>query len=68
MFPNHVGVNLNLVKVTLAKNEISGKNTEHYNMCKQCFKKVGVLTVEHKQYTRYEFLLDQFTKEYQDYQ
>jgi CheY-like chemotaxis protein len=68
MFPNHVGVNLNLVQVTLAKNEISGKNTEHYNTCKKCFKKVGVLTVEHKQYTRYEFLLDQFTKEYQDYQ
>lgn len=68
MFPNHVGVNLNLVQVILAKNEESGKTTEHYRTCQQCFKKIGVLTVEHKQYTRYEFLLEQFTKEYQGYE
>lgn len=68
MFPNHVGVNLNLIQVILAKNEISGKTTQYYNRCKRCFKKIGVLTVEHKQYTRYEFLLDQFTKEYKGYE
>ncbi len=68
MFPNHVGVNLNLIQVILAKNEISGKTTEYFNRCKKCFKKIGVLPVEHKQYTRYEFLLDQFNSEYKGYE
>lgn len=68
MFPNHVGVNLNLVQVILAKNEISGKNTESFNTCNYCFKKIGNLSIEHKQYTRCEFLHEQFQKEYKDYE
>ncbi len=68
MFPNHVGVNLNLVQVVLAKNEIDGKTIDYYHMCQKCFKKIGVLTEEHKQFSRYEFLLEQFTKAYQGYE
>jgi CheY-like chemotaxis protein len=67
MFPSHVGVNLNLVQVILAKNETDGKNNEHYKRCKKCFTKIGSLNVDHKQYTRYKFLLEQFNNEYKEY-
>jgi CheY-like chemotaxis protein/TolA-binding protein len=68
MFPNHVGVNLNLVQVILAKNDRDGKTIDYYNTCKNCFKKTGVLTEGHKQFSRYEFLLEQFTKAYKAYE
>ncbi len=67
MFPNHVGVRLNLVQSTLAKNEVHGKNTESYNSCLKCFKKIGDLKSDHKQYDRYHFLLEQFNREYKGY-
>ena len=67
MFPNHVGVNLNLIQAILAKNETDGKTTEFYQRCKECFTTIGKLNVEHKQYARYHFLLDQFEREYQGY-
>jgi tetratricopeptide (TPR) repeat protein len=67
MFPNHVGVNLNLVQATLAKNEETEKNNISYDRCKNSFKQIGRLNTEHKQYKRYKFLLDQFTDEYKDY-
>lgn len=68
MFPNHVGVNLNLVQAILAKSEADGKSIEHYNSCQYCFKKIGKLTEENKQYSRYEFLLEQFKKTYHGYE
>lgn len=67
MFPNHIGVNLNLIQVILSKNETDGKNIESYNTCKKSFSKVKGIPVAHKQYARYEFLLDQFNKEYKGY-
>ncbi len=66
MFPNHVGVNLNLVQVVLAKNETEDKTYEDYKRCKMCFKKIGDLPVDHKQYSRHQFLLDQFMDEYKE--
>ncbi|MFT7387825.1 MAG: DNA-binding response OmpR family regulator/lipopolysaccharide biosynthesis regulator YciM [Candidatus Endobugula sp.] len=68
MFPNHVGVNLNLVQVIIAKAEIDGKQNEHYLRSKECFSKVGALASDHKQYTRHQFLFKQFNEVYKDYQ
>ena len=68
MFPNHVGVNLNLVQTILAKTEVSGQTNEAYIRCQECFKKVGQLDKEHKQYTRLEFLEKQFSEVYKNYQ
>jgi len=67
MFPNHVGVNLNLVQVTMAQNELLGKNSESYELCNECFRKVGALEENHKQHARYVFLSEQFKQVYQDY-
>jgi DNA-binding response OmpR family regulator len=67
MFPNHVGVNLNLVQVVLAKNEVDGKNKSSHDICKNCFKKIGSLHEEHKQHARHQFLQEQFIREYKDY-
>jgi tetratricopeptide (TPR) repeat protein len=68
MFPNHVGVNLNLVQVIVAKTEVDGKSNDSYLRCKECFSKVGKLEQEHKQYTRYQFLFNQFRQAYKDYE
>jgi tetratricopeptide (TPR) repeat protein len=67
MFPNHIGVNLNLVQVILAKYEKDGKNKDSYSICKNCFKRIGGLHAEHKQYARHKFLQEQFSREYKDY-
>lgn len=67
MFPNHVGVRLNLVQATLAKNDLHGKNKESYDTCTLCFKTIGALAEDHKQYKRYEFLIEQFNCEYEGY-
>lgn len=68
MFPNHVGVNLNLVQVILAKNEVDGKTTEFYEQCSDCFERIGAIDVSHKQYARHQFLLEQFQREYKGYE
>jgi tetratricopeptide (TPR) repeat protein len=68
MFPNHVGVNLNLVQVIIAKTELDGKTNDNYLRCKECLSKVGELEKEHKQYARHQFLFDQFKEAYKDYE
>jgi DNA-binding response OmpR family regulator len=68
MFPNHVGVNLNLVQVIIAKAETETKTNDHYLDCKECFSKIGILGDDHKQYARRQFLLDQFKAVYKDYE
>ncbi|ODS23175.1 hypothetical protein AB835_10235 [Candidatus Endobugula sertula] len=64
MFPNHVGVNLNLVQVVLAKNEADRKTLDSYKTCKKCFERVGKLDTSHNQYNRYQYLFEQFKQEY----
>ncbi len=67
MFPNHVGVNLNLVQVVLAKNEVDGKGESFYKICKDCFERVHGIDASHKKYSRYQFLHEQFLNEYSGY-
>ncbi len=62
MFPNHVGVNLNLVQVALAKIESSDIDKELLNDCEKSLARVVSIEPEHKQYKRFIFLSDQYNK------
>jgi CheY-like chemotaxis protein len=67
MFPNHVGVNLNMVQVALAKTESDGKSKELYDYCKRCLLRVDGIDAEDKQYARYQFLHNQYQVAYSDF-
>ena len=60
MFPNHVGVNLNLVQVILAKIGSDGVTKDLHEASKKCLASVGELQEEHPQYARYQFLSEQY--------
>ncbi|MGH1439847.1 MAG: response regulator [Cellvibrionaceae bacterium] len=60
MFPNHTGVNLNMVQVALAKTDAEGQSQELYDCCKQCLIRVDSLEAGHKQYERFQFLHNQY--------
>lgn len=67
MFPNHIGVNLNMVQVALAKTDIEGQTNMLYDICKDALFRVGSIGKDHKQYERYAFLLGQYNSHYADY-
>ena len=67
MFPNHTGVNLNMVQVALAKTEQEGKCTTLFNLSKTCLLRVNSIPQEHKQYERFQYLLNQYNDVYEDY-
>ncbi|MBX2809099.1 MAG: response regulator [Cellvibrionaceae bacterium] len=67
MFPNHIGVNLNMVQVVLAKTENEGVSPQGFHYCKECLLKIGDIEKEHKQYSRHQFLLKQYQNLYRDY-
>jgi CheY-like chemotaxis protein len=67
MFPNHTGVNLNMVQVALAKSDSSGKTDELFLNCRECLQRVDGIGNEHKQYERYQFLLNQYNTVYKGY-
>ena len=67
MFPNHTGVNLNMVQVALAKTEADEKTHALYNVCKNCLLRVDDIEKGHKQYDRFQYLLNQYKTIYQEY-
>lgn len=67
MFPNHTGVNLNMVQVSLAKIDAEEKTPELFELCKSCLQRVGDIEKDHKQYDRYLFLFNQYAVIYEDY-
>lgn len=67
MFPNHTGVNLNMVQVALAKTEAEGETKELYDCCKNCLFRIDSLSENHKQYERFKFLLNQYHAVYKDF-
>ncbi|MGH1486659.1 MAG: response regulator [Cellvibrionaceae bacterium] len=67
MFPNHTGVNLNMVQVSLAKTDLEGKNKKLFTLCKDCLFRVDDIEKGHKQYDRFQFLLNQYKTVYEDY-
>lgn len=60
MFPRHVGVNLNMLQVVLAKTESQGKDKTLYEQSKTCLDNVGNIEINNKYYERYNFLSEQY--------
>lgn len=60
MFPNHIGVNLNMVQVALAKAAIDGVDAHLYESCKECLLNVDSIGRDHKQFERFNYLLGQY--------
>lgn len=67
MFPNHIGVNLNMVQVALAKSETEGMTKTLYQHCKDCLFRVDNIDPGHKQYERFKFLYGQYQNMYKDF-
>lgn len=67
MFPNHIGVNLNMVQVCMAKTESDGKSKKLYELAKSGIQKTQSIGKEHKQHARFRFLENQYKKFYEDY-
>jgi len=67
MFPNHTGVNLNMVQVALAKTDAQGQSKELYDCCKDCLVRVDDLEEGHKQYERFQFLHKQYHSIYEGF-
>ena len=67
MFPNHIGVNLNMLQVVLAKSDTQKCSEDLYQWCEKCLSKVKGIGRDHNQYERYQFLEKQFHKVYQEF-
>jgi len=67
MFPNHIGVNLNMMQVALAKSDKEERSQELYDWCEKCLSKVNAIESTHNQYERFKFLEKQFHSVYQEF-
>jgi len=67
MFPNHIGVNLNMMQVVLAKSNKEGTHKKLYDWCDKCISKVNAIDQTHNQYERYVVLDKQFRTVYEEY-
>jgi len=63
-YPNHIGLNLNLIQAIVAAVENSDSNPQHEALVKRSLRAVGRLSQGHKQYQRLEFLTKQLKKNY----
>lgn len=64
IFPNHVGLNLNLVQVTLAESKKNGDQPGFEHSCRKSLKAVANIGESDPQYSRYQFLLRQVNQLY----
>ena len=62
MFPRHIGVNLNMIQVILAKIENEGKDKILYEFSKSCLDNVGEVDADSKYYERYQLLSHQYSE------
>ena len=60
MFPQHIGVNLNMLQVVLAIAESEGKNKFLYDNGKSYIRKLGVIDKKSKHSKRYHRLLARY--------
>lgn len=58
-YPNHIGLNLNLIQAVLAETDTHGFMEKNEALCRRSLRAVGKLGEDHKQYKRYEFLIKQ---------
>ncbi len=59
LYPNHPGLRLNIVQVTLASIKESGKTQELTDLCRVHIEKLGSLEPDSPQYSRYQLLKQQ---------
>ena len=67
MFPRHIGVNLNMIQVILAKTESEGKDKEMYEHTKVCLDNVGAIEADSKYYERYQLLSNQYNEVFAEF-
>lgn len=67
IFPNHIGVNLNMIQVVLAKTDKEGPSEKLYEWCEKCISKVNGIDANHNQYERYTFLDKQYNTYYKEF-
>ena len=63
-YPNHVGLNLNLIQALLAETDNRGYDDKFERLLKRSLRAVGTLAPEHKQFKRYQFLQKQIERLY----
>jgi DNA-binding response OmpR family regulator/Tfp pilus assembly protein PilF len=65
-YPNHVGLNLNLIQAVIADTDSNGFNEKNEALVKRSLRSVGTLSEGHKAEKRYKFLLKQVQKFFPD--
>ena len=65
-YPNHVGLNLNLIQAALAESDLNGFSEKNEAMCKRSLRAVGNIPQDHPQHKRYNFLYKQLEKQFPD--
>ena len=65
-YPNHVGLNLNLIQALVADTDIHGFNEKHEALIRRSLRGVGNIGEDHKQHKRLAFLQKQVGKHYPD--
>jgi len=65
-YPNHVGLNLNLIQAVIADTDTNGFNEKNEALMKRSLRSVGTLSEGHRAEKRYKFLLKQADKFFPD--
>lgn len=65
-YPNHIGLNLNLIQALIAAADAGGFDEKHEGLCRRSLRSVGTLAEDHKQHKRYSFLIKQIERHYPD--
>ncbi|WP_370980836.1 tetratricopeptide repeat protein [Agaribacterium sp. ZY112] len=61
-YPNHIGLNLNLIQAVLAQVDQDGRSENNVSLVKRSLKAVGTLDSGHQAFKRYSFLMKQVQK------
>lgn len=65
-YPNHVGLNLNLIQAVIADTDNNGFNEKNEALIRRSLRAVGTLNDEHRAAKRYKFLIKQVEKFFPD--
>ncbi len=64
IFPKHIGLNLNLIQVTLAEAKQNGDQPGFEKICQKSLKAISQISPDDSQFSRYEFLAKQVQQRY----
>jgi len=65
-YPNHIGLNLNLIQAVLADTSANGFTEKNEALIRRSLRSVGNIPRDHKQHKRYAFLTKQIDKLFPD--